>query len=77
MSTMFMWTSSSSESVIDSATPDEFYKVVLRYTGCDVPSAVYSEISAPRHSEVKANIGGLFVAEFRTPKLISRYGCTV
>lgn len=63
--------------MIDSAASDKFYKVVLCNTGSDIPSAIYSEICAPWYGEVKANVGGLFVAEFRTPKLIGRDGCTV
>lgn len=61
---MFVRTSSSPESVVNPAASNKFYEVVLCNAGRHVSSAIYSEVSAPWHCEVKANICRLFVAEF-------------
>lgn len=63
--------------MVNPAASNKFNKVVLCYARSYVASAIYGKISSPGNREVKANVGGLLVAKFRTPKLISRYSSAV
>lgn len=53
----------SSESVVYSASPNEFYEIILRDAGGYIPAAVDCEISAPGNGKIKTNIGGLFASK--------------